>query len=744
MVINTVGHLAESAWHHPDITASYAWVEVRLQNHAAKGITDKDFELAKKIEDVVHWQPGKEEDRSRARRGGSALRLYQVRQIAARRRGRPVQGKRKWATPGSTADPWRCTPHSPKRRDCSKHVAPVVAGLGVDIAGARAAIALAQRLGAAVDHMHSDAVLRDLAVMRGAGMMVTTPNVVRLTADVVLLIGAGLLDAWPELPERLLAPLASSPAEEGLVRRIIRLCPGRDPARSPALEQAQMIGRGADGLPVLLAALRARVAGRAVGKTRLAAKVLDTLAADLRAARFGVAVWSAAELDALTIEMLCGLVDDLNAATRFSGLSLAPGDNALGVLQTCGWMTGFPMRTGFARGHPEHDPGAMTPRVSSTAARPTARSGFPPTARRRRSGSAVADDRAHGAGSELRPRAAGSHRGRPPWDRPRRGRALPAQRNARSDRGDGAEQDHLGRRRHLPYSRGAAVRRSVAVLTRIKGGRVVDPANGRDGVGDVWFRDGRIVDAPAGDGADDTYDAAGKVVMAGAIDIHSHIAGSNVNTARLLMPELQGAVAVAASDAAGECGLGTFATGCRYAGMGFTTVVEPAVAPDYALHAHLELADIPIIDKATLSVLGNDDYLLSLMRASESASAVRDYVAWTLATSRALGIKVINAGGAVAFKANMREFSLDDVVPFYGVSSRAIVKTLQRAVHELGVPHPLRALQQSRSRRQRRHRARHHRGGGGPAAPWRTCSSTATARKAAADSPRPRRASPRR
>ena len=116
-------------------------------------------------------------------------------------------------------------------------------------------------------------MLRDLAVMRGAGMMVTT-NVVRLTADVVLLIGAGLLDAWPELPERLLAPLASSPAEEGLARRIIRLCPGRDPARSPALEQAQMIGRGADGLPVLLAALRARVAGRRARPGP--AKVLDT------------------------------------------------------------------------------------------------------------------------------------------------------------------------------------------------------------------------------------------------------------------------------------------------------------------------------------------------------------------------------------------------------------------------------------------------------------------------------------
>lgn len=60
MVINTVGHLAEAAWHHPDITASYAWVEVRLMSHDAKGITDRDFALAKKIEEVVQWQPGAE------------------------------------------------------------------------------------------------------------------------------------------------------------------------------------------------------------------------------------------------------------------------------------------------------------------------------------------------------------------------------------------------------------------------------------------------------------------------------------------------------------------------------------------------------------------------------------------------------------------------------------------------------------------------------------------------------------
>jgi formylmethanofuran dehydrogenase subunit A len=224
------------------------------------------------------------------------------------------------------------------------------------------------------------------------------------------------------------------------------------------------------------------------------------------------------------------------------------------------------------------------------------------------------------------------------------------------------------------------------MLTCIKGGRVIDPANGRDGVGDVWLRDARIVDAPAGDRrADQTYDASGKIVMAGAIDIHSHIAGSNVNTARLLLPDPASATAQAPSHIA----LPAFRTGCLYAAMGFTTVVEPAVAPTYALQAHLELADIPIIDKATLAILGNDDFLLDLLRRKESASAVRDYVAWTLATSRSLGIKVINAGGAAAFKANVRAFSLDDVVPFYGVSSRDIVKALQHAVHELGVPHPL-------------------------------------------------------
>jgi formylmethanofuran dehydrogenase subunit B len=225
---------------------------------------------------------------------------------------------------------------------------PVIAGLGTDIAGARAAVALAERIGAVVDHMHSDATLRDLAVLREAGAFMTTPNEARLRGDTLLLVGPGLMDAWPALEQRLLkAPLA---AEIGGERRIIWLCPGK-PATLPAAIKA--IGRTAAELPALLAVLRAHVAGRPAGKI---AKPVSELASALQAARFGIAVWSAQALDELTIEMLFGLIRDLNEKTRFTGLPLAPGDNAAGVQQACGWMTGFPVRTGFGRGYPEHDP----------------------------------------------------------------------------------------------------------------------------------------------------------------------------------------------------------------------------------------------------------------------------------------------------------------------------------------------------------------------------------------------------
>jgi formylmethanofuran dehydrogenase subunit B len=85
---------------------------------------------------------------------------------------------------------------------------PLIAGLGADIDGTRAAIALAQRVGGVVEHMHSAALLRDLDCMRETGVMLTTPGEARVRADVVLLVGDGLMQTSPHLSERLLRPPA--------------------------------------------------------------------------------------------------------------------------------------------------------------------------------------------------------------------------------------------------------------------------------------------------------------------------------------------------------------------------------------------------------------------------------------------------------------------------------------------------------------------------------------------------------
>jgi 4a-hydroxytetrahydrobiopterin dehydratase len=57
MLVNAIGYLAEAAYHHPDLTVTWARVGVKLRTHSADGITDKDLELARRIEDVVLWRP---------------------------------------------------------------------------------------------------------------------------------------------------------------------------------------------------------------------------------------------------------------------------------------------------------------------------------------------------------------------------------------------------------------------------------------------------------------------------------------------------------------------------------------------------------------------------------------------------------------------------------------------------------------------------------------------------------------
>ena len=111
------------------------------------------------------------------------------------------------------------------------------------------------------------------------------------------------------------------------------------------------------------------------------------------------------------------------------------------------------------------------------------------------------------------------------------------------------------------------------MITRLAGGRVHDPLNGVDGrVMDLWVRDGRIVAPPEDGRAQAVVDCAGKVVMPGGIDLHSHIGGGKVNIARLMLPEDHRAHLHhrrgACRAGSGHCSPSTFTTGYAYARMG--------------------------------------------------------------------------------------------------------------------------------------------------------------------------------
>jgi formylmethanofuran dehydrogenase subunit A len=233
------------------------------------------------------------------------------------------------------------------------------------------------------------------------------------------------------------------------------------------------------------------------------------------------------------------------------------------------------------------------------------------------------------------------------------------------------------------------------MLMKLSGGKIYDPAHQIDGkVMDIYVRDGRIVERPRDEEKIDlTFNLAGKVVMAGAIDMHTHIGGGKVNIARMMLPEDHRADptehSAACRSGCGHAAPSTFTTGYRYAEMGYTAAFEPALSPVNARQSHLEMGDTPIIDKGGYAMIGSDDYFLRMLTAKKDQNAINDYVAWIMHASQAIGIKVVNPGGINAFKFNQRALDLDENNVHYQVSPRDVLKALSRAVHELGVPHPL-------------------------------------------------------
>ncbi len=236
------------------------------------------------------------------------------------------------------------------------------------------------------------------------------------------------------------------------------------------------------------------------------------------------------------------------------------------------------------------------------------------------------------------------------------------------------------------------------MITQLKNGRIYDPKHGKNGlIQDIYIRNGRIIHKPAvSEKISQTFDLTGKVVMAGAIDMHSHIGGGKVNIARMMLPEFQERKSYTEPEAH-ICTPGcthnatpsTTDAGFRYIEMGYTAAFEPAMLPINARQAHLEMGDTPMIDKGGYAMLGSDDYFLRMLAAKKDQKAINDYVAWTMHASQAIGIKVVNPGGISAFKFNQRKLDLDENHSYYNISPREILKSLSRAVHDLGIAKPL-------------------------------------------------------
>ncbi|QDU54580.1 formylmethanofuran dehydrogenase subunit A [Aeoliella mucimassa] len=243
----------------------------------------------------------------------------------------------------------------------------------------------------------------------------------------------------------------------------------------------------------------------------------------------------------------------------------------------------------------------------------------------------------------------------------------------------------------------------MASLTKIAGGTLYDPANGIDGqVRDLWFADGKIVAPPTpGTKPTRTIDAEGLVVMPAGVDMHCHIAGPKVNVARKLRADDRShpdqllertRLAAGGSTRSGSLGSvpSTFATAYKYAGLGYTTAFDAAVPPSGARQAHAELADTPSIDRGFYTLVGNNHYLMERIAAGDQAGT-QAFLAWLLTATRSYAPKLVNPGGVETWKQQGAGHStgLDDLVPTFNVTPRAIIQGIAQAANDLALPHPL-------------------------------------------------------
>ena len=226
----------------------------------------------------------------------------------------------------------------------------------------------------------------------------------------------------------------------------------------------------------------------------------------------------------------------------------------------------------------------------------------------------------------------------------------------------------------------------------IKNGIVYDPLNKIDGEKkEIHIKDGIIVDTVNGEAK--VIDVSGMIIMPGGVDIHTHIAGAKVNTGRALRPEDKVPESIMKKTKLTRSGTGfsvlsTWLTGYRYAQMGYTTAVEPAMPLLEARHTHEEFLEIPIIDKAAMPIYGNNWFVLKYIRDND-IDRLAAYVNWILKATKGYAIKLVNPGGVENWAWGKNCESLNDPVFHWNITPRQIIENLAKVNEILKLPHSI-------------------------------------------------------
>ncbi|MFM9912854.1 MAG: formylmethanofuran dehydrogenase subunit B [Methylophilaceae bacterium] len=248
----------------------------------------------------------------------------------------------------------------------SKAKQPLFAGLGTDVQGMRAVMHLADSTGAVLDHMNGDSLMRNVQVVQNSGWQTTTLTEVRNRVDLLVIVGTDVVSVLPRFFERVVWNENSMFGQDTAKREIVYLG-GRDvdtsAGISPDGRKPQVLPCDLDALPEVVSVLRALVAGKKLSVSEVAGIAIADLAAlaeRLKQAQYGVVAWAASALvfdhAELTIQTLTECIKTLNQTTRCSGLPLGGSDGDMSINQVSTWISGYPVRTSYARTYPEHDP----------------------------------------------------------------------------------------------------------------------------------------------------------------------------------------------------------------------------------------------------------------------------------------------------------------------------------------------------------------------------------------------------